>query len=698
MTTAIIGKLNFTDDIGKKLAVILGSYLVLMFLVFNVSAATLGKFFIINVFSILLPGAAILVCVGGELSRVGTFCMAYIFGYAWLVVEYFVSRLSAEQISFAAMSIISAVAAVLILYLKYKRSRRLLNVASSPSDGVEIVVFALLVLVNVVVYAGNHLGIDVAPLFTAHRDMQYWTNNTVALKLAWPPHNLFLADDPLTYHYFSGIPIAFLSLLFNIDVFTLSFPLYALTKAVIMFGGVYFLTHALGTSKKWTVLFYALLLFSTGLEKISVTTIYHHILLSPFGFDVGLAYGMVFVGFLLRQWQQENLSVKLWLGMLISWSMCVGAKAPAAVILMVLPGYMCVYWLYEKKWGQSLIYGLTILLMFFVIGKYCVGMFATAKGDTVWTVGLYTLENAPYMNSRITLWLTAYLGTSVKILIFAMQALVRTFLIHPAIIGGSALAFWLTAKEIRARTLAVKDLHLRLGLLVTAVVGIILSHIVNAGGSSEMYFAMVALTPLVIFMAQTAKDYEQGAEQLPLRRCRQAFAGLVVVSILFFWCYSYDRHGVLPDSLRAARNFYRVATNFDYDKYLANGIRREDVKALSWLRDNAAKTAVVMSDKAVMNDNARYYLYGIFCEHQQYLEGTDMLGTRRQRINDIVAKRKVIMRAVYANAPGAIDKAKAEGVNYIVQTTDVTPDFQADLAELELVTSSATMRIYRIQQ
>lgn len=124
-------------------------------------------------------------------------------------------------------------------------------------------------------------------------------------------------------------------------------------------------------------------------------------------------------------------------------------------------------------------------------------------------------------------------------------------------------------------------------------------------------------------------------------------------------------------------------------------IRGSDVEALAWIRENTDSDSLIMTDKAVMMEYPKYYYYGLFCERQQYLEGTDMLGEDRKNDNE-VARRKEIIINVYSNLDGAIETAIGEGVDYIVQTTDVTPDFKYNDKLLELVKSTDTMNIYRV--
>ena len=694
-------------DWGKnswgKLASIIAAYFVVMFCAFNISGLVLGKFFLANIISIFLPGVAIWSLLNIKLSKVGAFCISYILGYAVIVLEYFVVMLSSHRISFFMISCFMAVISILVIGMQYKKRGKVLFIHTSGLEGVEICIFALMMVLNILVYSANHLGPDVLPFVTGSRDIIYWANNTVSLELAWPPSDLFFTGVPLNYHYFSNIPIAFLSMAYGIDVFTLSFPLYSFTKAIVMVGAVQFLCNTLQLEKKWAIIAYLLLLLTSGYERCSVVTIYHHLLYAPFGFDIGYAYAIVFITLLIRQWSEERLNYRLWAVILLVWAMDVGAKTPVAAIMLIFTAYICFYWLYKKKFSLSFGYGVPVLFLFWLIGKYCVGMFATMQGDAAWALSLYGLDEHRYMHYEAVKMITGILGTGGKIFIFLIMATLRTIAANFPVIVGGIMAIYLTVRLAREKLLNEEEINLRLALLVTALGGLGLWHLVNAGGDSEMYFAMAALIPIVILLLKTAKDYENlrlngtvlhfmGREKL----WRKVFIRCLVFGVLLFFCYVYGSNGVVKQSMWAMRNFYQAATTYEVNPN-SKGIRSEDVKALAWLRDNAEATAVVMSDKAVIDNDEGFYYYGLFCERQQYMEGIDMLLHLKPKIGDIIAQRKQLVFDVYNNKAGAIAKAKADGVNYIVQTVDVTPQFRGSVDELDLVASSDTIKIYKIK-
>lgn len=698
------------EKIGLKktwpiLGVILFFYLGCIGLFFNISIQEISKFVIMNIISIFLPGIAILAFIRVKLSKMGAFFTSYLLGYAFLVVEYFLCEIFNRKISFALITFAVAILSLYILIRIYSARKYLIKFKQTGNEIIEILVLVLFLILNIFAYSANYLGTDVVPLHISSRDMAYWINNTVSLKLSWPADNLFMSGTALNYHYFSNIPIAFLSEVYKVDVFTLSFPLYGFTKAMVMVGAVSFLTNIISTNKRITLLAYILLLFTTGAETISYVTIVHHILLTPFGFDIGYGYGIFFVAFLIRQWKKEKVDWKNFIGMILAWGMCVGAKAPVASVLILMAALLCFYWLLQRQWLLSLGYGLPILGMFLLICKYCVGMFATIEGDTAWQLGMYGADHFTFMGYAsswdiIGQFMVLLGGKSPLIgLVF------RTISYNPILIIGTIAVIICTICLVCKKTVSIKDAYLQGTLVLTATFGISLWHLINAGGASEMYFVMAAGIPLTVIILSFMSWHLEEERTLSFTNggilkkgiFYFSFSLLLLYGVFRFTSSAYRESGAFVNAYVGARNLYEAASVRDYSNQIERGIRDTDVEALNWIRDNAEEDALIMTDKAIMTDNTAYYLYGIFCERQQYLEGTNMLGTFNADLNDEIARRKGIICAVYENKKDSIKIAKQEGIDYIVQTVDVTPDFIYNENLLELVESTNTMNIYKVK-
>ena len=684
-------------------------YLVILSSLFNISFFNISKFLLLNIISIFLPGFVILSSTKIDPTRSEAFFLSYLFGYAFLVIEYFFSRLSFGYISFTTVTYIVSIVSTVILFSTIKKQEKILSKIhmNFSDEKIFIFFFILFLFFNIFGYAANYLSPEVSSIFNCHRDIQYWVNNTVSLKLSWPADFLFMSGVPLNYHYFSNIPIAFLCDVYNLDVFSMSFPLYALTKTIVMVGAVHFLLTSITHNPKLIVLGYLLLTLTTGLEYISVVTLVHHTLLAPFGFDIGYGYGILFVGLLLTLWNNEKFNLRLLFPMLLVWSMCVGAKAPIASVLIFLPALLCFFMLVRKEWVKAFGYGIPILVVFFLICKYCVGMFTVIEGQSsTWELSLYNLSHLKYMGLDVISKdplanILVYLGKQHKIfgLIF------RTLFLNPLLILCGLIAIFCFYHLIKNKTIMRKKIYLFSSLLLTGVFGLGLWHAVNAGGASEMYFAMAAIIPItsfVIYIADCSLSKKRIFSFSSLNKKQKLL--LVFISVLAvmgvgrYSASAYDHQGAFRTSIKGIKNLYKAYTGMivpqnEVDLFVC----KADVEALSWIRNYSEPNSLIMTDKAILLDNNAFYIYGIFTERQQYLEGTDMISQTNVNLQKEISRRKKIIKAVYSNKDGSIETAKNEGVNYIVQTISVTPDFVYDKDKLELVEDGPTIKIFKVK-
>lgn len=679
-------------------------YLGILIGLFNVALVNIVKFILMNVISVFLPGFAILILSKIRCSKVSAFFLSYILGYAFVVLVYFLAEIVDRKISFGVISYFFSMVSVTIMVINRKKIRELALDENDICDLWGAIFFLIFLFFSIFAYAAPNAGTDVIDVFKTHRDMQYWVNNSVALKLSWPADNLFFLGDRLNYHYFSNIPIAFLSEVYTIDVFSMSFQFYAFTKAAVMVGSVNFLLKNVNADGFVSFVGYIVILFTTGIEYLSVVTYVHHILLSPFGFDIGFAYGIFFVSLILVQWKKDNLDIRLLLCNILVWCMCIGSKAPVASVLLLLAGMICFFWLIHKKWGLAFTYGFLILGSFLLICKYCIGMFDVIQGDSAWQLGIYTSEKIKELYYPET-W--DFVGTKLTELgsnsvIWAI--IIRCFSVNPIIIFTTVLGTVDTIIRYFLKKIDLKYLYLQGALLLSAIVGLMMGVFEDAGGNSEMYFSMAALIPMFNLSLNSCMKIKSGG--IDVDRVKKYILsifvyGFIAISIIVgayrFAFSAWDMDGAVVNSIIGINMLTQSENYEECDKdIISEGIRKSDVDALDWIRNNADKDAIVVTDKAIVGELKSYYLYGIFCERQQYLEGSDMLGTCREDTNEIISCRISLINDIYNNIDGAIDRAKEEEIDYIVQTIDVTPNFIPN-EKLELVAHSNTMNIFKVK-
>ena len=684
-------------------------YNLILYYYLNIPGEVLLRFAILNI-SIVLPGMLLTTKIRLTFSQMGFFCFSYATGYALIILEYFICAGFKGIITYKMIHLFVIIICVVDGFRHGSNVTSVIKQYKKNENSVLCSIFiSIYILFGIFSYAAIHLGPDIIQSLDIHRDLQYWMNNSVSLKLGFPAKLLFFDGMSLKYHYFSSIEVAFLSDVFNIDVFTMSIPLYVFGKSILFISGTTFLFDIVKINKMTMIAGYFLINLTLGVEKVSCAGFLNRVLIRPFGFDIGFAYGMLFTGLFIKLCSNNSKSEGKTIYFLTTlfFAMCCGAKAPIAAILLVVVAIECAKSIiYRQRVLKTLCLGLGLLLIFVVIAKYCVGMFDVIEGQSSWQVGrtdevmelfvwpgnLSGLENILYS-----------IGLKNKIL----MKVIRIICINPLIVllSVNSLLGALCKKNGNNKFSDV------IGLAIAAMIGCILGVFTDAGGFSEKYFLMAALIPMyymIFMMADTAYEFN-------FAFIGKIFNGacfiLLVVEVYWFCFNDISGAGIIGWGQEGYQNLIAahedpdsllIYSSIDYgchgnylDQIGLRGIRNSDVEALRWIKDNTDKKSVIISDKAVISGNNAYYMYGVFCERQQYIEGDNML--RKGFDSDLdneITRRKLLVADLFDNSDEALLEAKNEGVDYIVQTVDLTPSFRCNSDLLELMYSSDTMNVY----
>lgn len=688
--------MRFIEFINKKVIgmflLICLLYLFAMYFGFKLSLWVMAKFICLNLVGIFLPGIALAIILKVKLPRLSYILYSYILGTIIVVCEYFFSEIFDRAIPFTMVTAIIAAFSIIIIASNRFELQAIFN-SVNDDDWICLLFFAIFLTFSVLTYSANSLGPSACGMFTTSRDMQFWCSNTVALKIDFPGDKLFMHGNELKYHYFSGIPIAFLSDVFGIDVFTLSFPLYSLTKPFFMIGSVFFLLDQFKVKKFAKAFIGTAVLFSTGLEAKSIVTFVHHSMISPFGCDIGLALGMIFIALLVKQWQDVEFDVKNYVQCIFVWAFCVGAKAPVASVLLLFPALLCFFWLIRKNWKNAIIYGMTILAVFVLINKCCV--MENSNYDWGSRLSFYSVQEiVADVNNAVV----SEIFTYSKILALVVAAIVKCFYLQPMWFLFAILWLIYNIKLITKKQFEIEKLYLESALLLTSLWGLILWLFVNAGGRSEMYFAMAALLALIPIICLYSDERSLIKNKMTVMSVKVIMILALVICTYNYLMNGYGGVGVLKESFGGLKKLINATYKDELvSKNYADSITESDIEALNWLRENTDRKSLVLSDKAIILENPRYYMYGIFSERQQYLEGTSTLGAMRGRVHDEIERRQVLTKYFYDNEYDAYLQMKSEGIDYIIQTKNVTPEFEAKIDRYELMYESSSIRIYKMR-
>ena len=237
-------------------------------------------------------------------------------------------------------------------------------------------------------------------------------------------------------------------------------------------------------------------------------------------------------------------------------------------------------------------------------------------------------------------------------------------------------------------------------LIVTNLISIAGSRLINAGGTSEMYFMMVAFIPMAalsVYAHPDSNHFKKSVLNLFF------FAASLILLSGQFYLFLFDAYG----GNNAVKTFKEGLANILSSKEIGvqiiqseiNAIQKSDVDGLVWIRENTPRDAIIAVDRAtfVAGDStiSHYFYYAIFSERHMYVEGTSVISYLAQANESLVSERQQLIRDLYSNKDTAHEKIKTEGIDYIVQTRWITPDFQPS-ESFTLVHQTDSLNIYKV--
>ena len=645
-------------------------FVIAMLLIFHISCEQLGLFLFCQVAMILIPGFAAVLLTNQKLPAVSTFCYSYIWGYVINIFEYFGVKHFEKCLPLYLVPLLILIFSLLVIFIKRKNIKNLFEFTPSINQTITLSFIAFLLVLNIFVYAIPKM--DISVLF---RDFNWWCNNTVSLKLMFPPEMAFASGFKLFYHYFSSVQIALFSLISGIDILTSSIPLYTLTKTIMMAGAVDFVLNTLNvTNPKIRIVGFILTLFVTGCEYMARVTQSWHILAMPIGYDIGYAFCIMYLAVFIKQFFETKFDIKLFVTTTIFWFICVGAKAPLASILLIFTGLSCLYWLINKQFIKSFGYGLTMLVSFLVVSYTFVGLGHVLDGSALWGLKTHTLLDygANYISAIFTI-------------------ILRFLVVNPTMLVLSVIATIVVIKTHDAHKIEKPCLALLSILGITSIIGIFMWFIIDAGGKSEMYNCMAAFILLYFYIFYSYELFTKNQNLFSDEQVRK-FKVIAIIMLIF----GATMFLVFPFAKKKHfyNHFYKGAVYLiNYEKNMQN------IAPLTLLRDKSNSDSIILSDNILTDRNDFWgtYYFSILTERRQYLDETNMLAMENEKIKEDVNNRLKLIKGVYSNNISDLKKLKELGINYVISQKDVTPHFNPSAQYLEPIMENDRMKLYKVK-
>ena len=223
---------------------------------------------------------------------------------------------------------------------------------------------SVMFLIAIFTYAGANLIPPKGEENIILNDLLYWIGNTTELTKEFPPKNFRNYPQKYNYHYFSSLQLAYECLVTGIRPTVISLAYSFFQSMTLLVFGAYILFHKCTSKIRYIVLGMLILFFTSGDENGMIVTYMGHMYYGGFGFEYGLGVFLFFLYFILTQYRSKYFSLRIAIITILTLGINMGMKTPFACIGLCGAGFVCIGWLFQKKWKNAFITGLPMLLVF----------------------------------------------------------------------------------------------------------------------------------------------------------------------------------------------------------------------------------------------------------------------------------------------------------------------------------------------
>ncbi len=628
------------------------------------------SFFLFQVSCVILPGAAVNCLLPiSQLNRMENILFSYVWGFVLNIGVYFLTVPFGLGAYIKILYLILAVVSVGILVRK-TNTDCITKTHIGKGEIIGIVATALLFFIYLIAFSLRWALTEQGKDF--HNDLLFWIGNTIALKEQFLPIDFRALYDNYKYHYFGSMQQAVAALVTDMPVFNLAVR-YSFIEGVLFLGlSAGCLTMRLIKNYKAALLTLVLILFSTGLEDLSVVTYIWHMYLVPMSFEIAASFEMVILLLLFIQNGEKKINPIIVSALTLYLAVCTGTKGPSGMIVLCGIGIMCIYWMFvRKEYAKAIIYGTVSLVSFGIVylsllaGRQQTYVMEAAAADMISIVPdtASTGETVEMLGDKLLsalMWLSGYIKY-----IF----LVNPWTFVPAILYSGY-------KAVRHNISIEQTI-----MFVMVVIGSVMGYHIHYDGDSQMYF-ILSVCPFAAVLAGIAADdlFGGGRKTGYLYKAVQN----TMLGILFLMIGYVTILGNYRGHLQVhARIGYAILRNKPYEETTWNWeLSQSEYQAYDWIRQNTETDAVFLSDVFFINAYQSYYYPGVFTERRIFFYRND---------SDIEPGR-----ACYDGDESAVGILREKGIDYIIQSKYRSPDFKLSEALGENVFENEEMAVYKL--
>lgn len=621
----------------------------LVFIMTIGSPVTMGEgfsFFLYLVFSVLAPGMAVfrLLRIPRADAMEEILC-GFGLGYVAVILQYFLLAPLRWLSFFPYLQSIVALCSVCYLGLSSKKAPFhwkewcLLAVLISVAFGIRYVTY----------YGRNMLPSPEQDMVFPTQDILFYVGNAISAKKGFPLEELRFSGQVFKYHYFGSVFLGATSILTGIHTLKLEICLQWMLPVIQVASFAYLLMRRMEIRWNLRIVGMCALLFTAGRELLVYVAYQHIMYVSPFGFDLGLAMGILFVFFLYVQHGLQEFHFGVFAASLLSFFACEGSKAPIAVVLLFFAGCVCLMWLLSSgKRAWAFLYGLPLVAIFLAVffGFVSEGLSTVTTNVT----GLrFDLTGHLYESGlgKVYFDLTArgIPGWAGKLAVLLMYFL-----------GCNMAAYGLlclsAAASIRRKAVALLSFE---GCLLSAVgFGLLLTLLTKQQGNSQMYFAMTSFPLAAILSMRLWSILRTEREKGSGKPFACAAAILLLSGVISFV-------QILAPSFAEGRE--KLAGKSVCGQ-VSNSLAYLESEAYGWVRDMTPEDAVCVTNAVLEDAQFESFVIGACTERQMYMEGWRYVAGYLP--DEAISGRRNLVRSFFEGDEAAREAILDAGVSYVV--------------------------------
>ncbi|MEG1267943.1 MAG: hypothetical protein RSD35_01715 [Oscillospiraceae bacterium] len=639
------------------------------------------KFFLFQIFAVVIPGIAIFKLVNLRLSLLEALTVSYGFGIGALIAVYFLFAPfhATRFLPYAAAVLSAASAAVLI----FKRGQAFSFRKDIGELKVGLVFCTIALFMTAFILSASMLNPSVSGPRNYFIDTLNGVNFVTSASRGYPMQTLEMAGVTQYYHVFLYSYTGIMKLCTGISSFEIMTKYTFITISPLLAAGVVAIAMRILQNLKSVVFASCLVLLFPYLANA------HYLYYDTIGFTLGLAFAVICVlMFIYSQQIGRRPFNRYFIVSIVFLLLSLGAKGPVSVSIMFGMCFCLLLKLIREKKPAAIFQGLAIAAPYFL---FYFLLYRSSSEDSMSFSAFYDAVKTPvyaFLAPRVPDWTAKLFGA-------IYNTVWRDPLITIAFIAMLICALRFTKRRR-------DDSSLLLDFCLGAVVeGTLIMNLFKQMGSSEVYF-LTCLWPFVyiggtyaiIILLKNVKKQKLWASLM----------GVIIVPVLCYSAYSAvytylgKRNPYLDTCLVAGIKYNRFAewkpVNPDYRR---STVTVNEYEGLLWLRDNTPQNSVIADGRYLQNN--KYFCNTTFSERAFFVGGYGFITMDDTNSHTALKiERDTYLRFFFESEDeNYLPSLAREGCTYLIISEFINPGLEISDRYCTEVFRNDDMKIYKFK-